>query len=1313
MATFQVTPPESFNFKNSEEFDRWLSRFERFRIASGLNDKSGEQQVNTLIYCMGREADDIFQSFNLTNAQQKQYDGVKKKFQDHFVIRRNVIFERAKFNMRKQEDGESVDTFITALYTLAEHCKFGTLKNELIRDRIVVGLRDARIAEKLQLDAELTLEKAINQARQSESIKKQQSVVRPKSDINDNDSKVDVVRKKNFVKHKSVPGKAQNINNRPNTRSKCTRCGAIPEHSRKNCPAAQSVCRGCGIKGHWQKCCLSKKHLHEVEEDASTAYEQDKYAYLGTIDEVQSSSPWYISLKIKHMDIQFKIDTGADLTVLSDDVYVKLGKFPLAKSTRKLFGPGQMELNVLGKFTETISSDTKSVQEEIYVVKGLKHCLLGRPTIEKLGLVKRIYEVYTPETIKQKYPKLFQGLGKLDGQYNIQLKDDAKPYALTVPRRVSIPHMSKVKTELDRMEETGVISKISEPTEWCAGMVVVPKANGNVRICVDLTKLNESVKRENFPMPAIDQTLGLLSGALYFSKIDCNSSFWQCELSESCRHLTCFITPFGRYVFNRLPFGLSSSSEYFQKRICSILDGVPGVVCQTDDVLIFGKTEQEHDERLDTVLRRFQDSQLTLNVEKCVFKTRSVKYVGFIIGPDGVRVDPEKLSAFVDMEPPSDVSGVRRILGVINHMGKFSSNLAEYTKPLRDLLKDKNQFYWGHPQQNAFNKIKEELTKSPVLALYDPTRYTVVASDASNYGIGTVIMQKQDDGLMKPVAYASRALTPTEQRYATIEKEGLGITWACERFRDFLIGKQFHIETDHKPLVSLFGCKDISELSSRIQRFRMRLMDFTYTISHVEGRKMVISDALSRAPLYRELSTKDEQACIDIENYVDYVISSLPVTDTRLREIIDNQTKDTVCRKLINYCENGWPERKSDLPEFMKTYWSIRGEITVNHGLLMKGSRIIIPSSMQADILSKIHGAHQGITKCRDRANNSVYWPGLSKDIEDMVRKCDTCSIIQNDHAEPMIYMPLPGRPWEKLGTDMFYWKGQNYLLVIDYYSRYIEIAKLTSTTSSDVISHLKSIMSRHGVCDTLVSDGAGQFTSELFEQFMRDFGIKHVLSSPHWPLGNSESERAVQTVKHLLEKADDPYVALMEYRASKIRNGYSPSELLFNRQIKTLLPTAPGNLQPKLVNATKIAERENYVREQTKLNYDNRRRARPLQPLEEGDRVHVKNLKTDGNIVQSALFPRSYIVDTPRGTIRRNRRHLVKLHQPSSADDTPVHQPISADDTPVPREICRENTGKNNNSMPVQTHETLPEGATLTRSGCISKPPERLQIQN
>ena len=576
MATFQVTPPENFNFKNPEEFDKWITRFERFKIASGLNEKSEEQQVNTLLYCMGREADDIFHSFHLSNAQQKQIKSVTDKFKNYFVVRRNVIFERSKFNMRKQEEGESVDTFITALHTLAEHCNYRQLKDDLIRDRIVVGLRDAKVAEKLQMDAELTFEKAVNQARQSEAVKKQQSVVR--NQINNDDSKLDAIKKKKFkfVKNtKPNPSKGgQPKVSGQKSRSRCGRCGAIPEHTRRNCPAAQSVCRGCGIKGHWQKFCLSKKDVHELEEDDYC----DEDAYLGTIEEVESSSPWYISLKIKNENIRFKIDTGADLTVIPEDVFHKLGKFPLRNTTKRLFGPGQKELTVLGSFTDTISSDNKSVQEDIYVVRGLTRCLLGRPTIEKLELVKRVNEVFMPEIVKQNFPKLFEGLGKLDGQYSIKLKDDAKPFALTVPRRVSTPLMSQVKTELDRMEETGVISKINEPTEWCAGMVVVPKPNGNVRICVDLTKLNESVKRENVPLPAIDQTLGQLSGAKFFSKLDANSGFWQIELSEESRKLTCFITPYGRYVFNRLPFGLSSSGEYFQKRMSQIIEGLPGVL---------------------------------------------------------------------------------------------------------------------------------------------------------------------------------------------------------------------------------------------------------------------------------------------------------------------------------------------------------------------------------------------------------------------------------------------------------------------------------------------------------------------------------------------------------------------------------------------------------------------------------------------------------------------------------------------------------------------------------------------------------------
>ena len=200
----------------------------------------------------------------------------------------------------------------------------------------------------------------------------------------------------------------------------------------------------------------------------------------------------------------------------------------------------------------------------------------------------------------------------------------------------------------------------------------------------------------------------------------------------------------------------------------------------------------------------------------------------------------------------------------------FSPLLAEHSKPIRDLLSSKNQFYWGPDQQKAFDLIKQSLTNAPVLALYDPNRYTVLKTDASSYGLGCALFQKQDDEDMKPVSFASRALSPTEQRYSTIEKEALGVTYGCEKNRDFLIGKTFHIETDHQPLISLLGGhKDLSDLPLQIMRFRMRLMPFSYTISHVAGKSLIIPDMLSRSPVIHSLTLEEEQHSSDTENYVD------------------------------------------------------------------------------------------------------------------------------------------------------------------------------------------------------------------------------------------------------------------------------------------------------------------------------------------------------------------------------------------------------------------------------------------------------------
>ena len=296
-----------------------------------------------------------------------------------------------------------------------------------------------------------------------------------------------------------------------------------------------------------------------------------------------------------------------------------------------------------------------------------------------------------------------------------------------------------------------------------------------------------------------------MSGAIVFSKLDANCGFRQIRLTEDSKPLTTFITPFGRYCYNRLPFGINSGPEHFQMQIHRVLENQPGVACIMDDMVVNGKDLREHDERLNQVLDRLSKANITLNEGKCEFRKEEISCLGQIVGKNGVKLDPAKVSAVVSMEAPQNVSELRRFLGMVNQLGKFLPNLATVTEPLRGLLSIRSNWYWGQPQEHAFNEIKQTLSSSPVLSLYDPILPTKVTADSSSYGLGAVLTQQQPDGRWSPVAYASRSLTPTESRYAKIEKEALAATWASSKFQDYLIGITFTLETDHKPLVPLLG----------------------------------------------------------------------------------------------------------------------------------------------------------------------------------------------------------------------------------------------------------------------------------------------------------------------------------------------------------------------------------------------------------------------------------------------------------------------------------------------------------------------------
>lgn len=1298
-ATFSIQPPEAFDFSKPQDWERWIRRFERFRLASNLHLSSQANQVNTLIYCMGDEADDILRGQALSDAERQQYGAVKDSFATYFVPRKNVIYERARFNQRVQQINETVDSFITALYTLAENCSYGALHDELIRDRLVVGLRDTGLAERMQLDRDLTLEKALNMARQSEVIKRQQTDLRGEAK-----GEIDAVMAKHrkqkqptpktSFQHKNLATKSKASTDR----QQCYRCGKTPAHGKWQCPAKEVTCHTCGKKGHYSKVCKSAKAVHVVE---SSTVCRDTPLFLGSVD--AGTDPWFTDLTIRSHKVRFKIDTGADVSAIPAHTYYTIADTDshLTDTDRSLFGPGGTPLSVIGKYTESLCKGQQVIQEDVYVIRDLNTALLSRPASVKLNLVSRL-DSLDKKVMAETYPKLCQGLGMLQQPYTIKLKPDASPFSLTTPRRVPIPLLGKVREELERMESLGVISRVEEPTEWCSGMVPVPSKNGSVRICVDLTRLNEAVCREKYILPSVEQTLGSLAGAQLFSKLDANRGFWQIPLSPESALYTTFITPFGRFYFNRLPFGIASAPEHFQRRMSMILDGLQGVVCHMDDVLVWGKDQEEHDIRLHAALNKLQENGVTLNMEKCELSRDKVKFLGHILSAEGVQPDPDKTQAVRDMKEPSNTGEVRSFLGMVNQLGKFIPGLAEKDKPLRDLLSKKNQWIWSSAQQNAFDQLKNDLTSPPVLTLYDPNKELKLSADASSYGLGAVLLQKEGEQ-WRPVAYASRSMTETEQRYAQVEKEALGLTWGCERFRDFLIGRHFSLETDHKPLVSLLGHQTLTELPPRIQRFRLRLMRYSYSISHTPGKDLYTADTLSRAPVItnQSLNVTDKDLMEDTNIYVDELIHNMPASSSYMTQLRDQLKEDSVCSLVMTFCQKGWPVY-SKLTGPVKIYWSERAVLTVHDGLLLKGSRLVIPTAMRSSVLKALHEGHQGMTRCRERAKETVWWPGLSSQLNELVTNCTTCIRERTNPVEPLLPSELPERPWQKVGADLFTLNNCKYLLVVDYYSRFVEIAKLTPTRSEDVIVHLKSIFSRHGIPELFFSDNGPQFSSQQFTDFSSAYGFKHVTSSPRFAQSNGQAERHVQTVKRLLKKAKDPYLALLAYRATPLSNGYSPAQLLMGRRLRTPVPQHPSLLSPELPDRATVAAKEGEKKIKDTRAFNKRHRVRNLRQLTPGQPVWITDTKTQGTVISTHSTPRSYVVDSPSGSIRRNRHHLVPMPETVPPSQTPCTPPQPVE------------SGLNTASHlepPNKTQKTLTPVHTRTRVGRLVVKPMRLDL--
>ena len=307
----------------------------------------------------------------------------------------------------------------------------------------------------------------------------------------------------------------------------------------------------------------------------------------------------------------------------------------------------------------------------------------------------------------------------------------------------------------------------------------------------------------------------------------------------------------------------------------------------------------------------------------------------------------------------------------------------------------------------------------------------------------------------------------------------------------------------------------------------MRLLRFDFTVSNVPGKSLITTDTLSRAPVAQQ----DDHYCTEeeIDLYIQHVLASLPASNTQLERIREKQEEDEVCQTLKQYCSEGWPDR-TRVPDTLKPYWHTKDELLVVHGLLLKAERIVTPTSIRLEMLNRIHDGHQGVAKCRERVKRALWWPGLSNEIEDLVKQCRKCTERRINKKEPMISSVVPDRLWQVIGTDICFVKKRPYLIVVDYFSKFIKVSYLSSLSSSEMIRTLKSVFARHGIPEVVRSDNGPQYDSAEFAKFTKDWEFKHVTSSPLYAQSNGEAERGVQTAKNLLKKEDDPAKALLAY---------------------------------------------------------------------------------------------------------------------------------------------------------------------------------------
>lgn len=895
------------------------------------------------------------------------------------------------------------------------------------------------------------------------------------------------------------------------------------------------------------------------------------------------------------------------------------------------------------KYSFVIPYQTKRLEEPPIVVNN---CQLRENEGQQLTTSQR----HETDALLNKYKTVFKVGGDATTFIEHHINTGNNPPVSVPPYRMSPSKKELLKKELDSLLEQGIIEECESP--YASPVVLIPKPDGKVRLCIDFRHLNSQTVPDTYPLPRIDDLLNEAKPTPFMSTIDLRSGYHQVKVAEEDQLKTAFVCPFGIYKFTRMAFGLRNAPATFSRLIDKFRSGLNNVFALSylDDIIVLSPTFQKHLSDLEQVFKRLTLFKLNANREKCHFCCEKVKYLGHYITKDGIAVDPQKTAAIADMPSPKTVKQVQSFVQTCSWYRRYIPNFSQIAKPLTDLTKKKAVWKWEVEQENAFQDLKSKLISPPILKQADGTKPFVIRTDASNVAIGAVLLQgeKNDE---HPVEYASRLLSSAERNYSTIEKEALAVVWALNKFRGYIEGQTITLTSDHQPLKWLMSLKSPT---GRLARWALQIQSYNLTISYIPGRSNFIADLLSR-PVCEHSSTDSCQICA----------VSVEIPTTSPAELRQSQLEDDDLRKIIETFES--PEKEVDYAT-----WTGRGYI-MNRGVLYRYSpdseeeeaQLVVPQQRKAEVLKEYHDSptagHYGSEGTFNRIAKRYYWVGMRKDIAEYVKSCIECCRYKASNQKPsgLLQTPVYAQRFETLSIDLFgplpeTPSGDKWIFIIqDCATKWTELFALKEATAREcAITLLEEVALRYGLPRKIISDNGAQFTSAVMQQLCYILDIDQSLTPVYHPQSNPV-ERKNRDLKprlailvgndHQAWKDKLPLIRFALNTAKCDSTGQSAAFLQFARELRTLDDVKHDikgiiendNFVPEITPYLKrFARTVQQVRERVELHQDKQKRY--------ADKKRQETPKfTPGDKVWVSLHPVS------KGPLKKTSKFMPKRDGP------------------------------------------------------------------